>query len=84
MAPKPNTRCTWDGTRLAIESLSYHTPGRRHFGLERLLGKLKRGGYRIERTGHPAKAYAYPVALKPGWEHPNTYFAVGEAEDGIQ
>lgn len=61
--PRPNVVVTWTGEHLEILSTSGERGphGKRFFGVDRCAARLKRRGFRIERTGAPGRQLAVPV-----------------------
>lgn len=64
---------TWDGTKLVLEQRqnSYGL----YPGLDRFCAKLKRRGFRIQRTGQGNYRYAFPE--NPKYGHPRDTMTVG-------
>lgn len=63
----------WDGEKLILSQPQH--PHRIYPQLDRLCAKLKRRGYRIQRTGVGELRYAWPVKARYGY--PKALFTVG-------
>lgn len=68
-------KAIWDGQVVHLEA----PPARKGascYGLDRLCAKLKRRGFRIERTGQQHIRQAVPV--NPKYDHPKDTMEVGK------
>jgi len=69
---------TWTGNALKMETEIRDSRYAGYPDLDRVCGKLKRRGFKIERVGQGHIRYAVPI--NPKYGHPKDKMAVGESQ----